>query len=158
MLAPPHQPIRLVGAACDPAGMRVTERDVDRIPPGNLRVPRRDFGMLWAAAEQRSEEQGSHGVTDYSAGGIATTCRWLARATVDGPGGRRRPASAPITSTSRAAQEELIEAEYVAAETLAARPAPPDWLARQPGYLEAVCATLRWAWRGGGTPPALPDL
>ncbi|GAA4963046.1 hypothetical protein GCM10025792_00980 [Pseudonocardia tropica] len=157
MTAPPHRPIREVGAACNSASMRVTERDVDRIPPGNLHVPRRDFGLLWAAAEQRSEEQGARGVTDYAAGAVAITCRWLAVATVDGPGGRRRPASAPITSTSRTAQEELIEAEYLAAETLAARPAPPDWLARQPGYLAAVCATLRWAWRGVGSPPVLAD-
>lgn len=137
--------------------MRVTERDVDRIPPGNLHVPRRDFGALWAAAEHRSAEQGANGITDYAAGAIAITCRWLAVATVEGPGGRRRPASAPITSTSRTAQEELIEAEYLAAETLAARPAPPEWLARQPGYLAAVCATLRWAWRGVGAPPMLAD-
>lgn len=150
--------MRTVGGPCDPGGVRVSERDVERVPPGNLRVPRREFSALWAAAEQRSTEQGARGVTDYKAGAVAITCRWLARATVDGPRGRRRPASAPITSTSRAAQEELIEAEYIAAETLAARPAPPDWLARQPGYLAAVCATLRWAWRGEGAPPVLADL
>ncbi|GAA1860360.1 hypothetical protein GCM10009836_45630 [Pseudonocardia ailaonensis] len=138
--------------------MRVTERDVERVPPGNLRVPRREFGLLWAAAEARSEKQGARGITDYEAGAIAITCRWLAHATVDGPRGRRRPASAPVTRTPRSAGEELIEAEYVAAETLAARAAPPDWLARQPGYLAAVCATLRWAWRGDGPPPVLADL
>jgi hypothetical protein len=133
--------------------MRVTERDVERVPPGNLRVPRRDFALLWAAAEQRSELQGAEGVTDYAAGGVAITCRWLARATVDGPGGRRRIAHAPITRSVRLAQEELIEAEYLAAETLAARPAPPEWLMSRPGYLAAVCATLRWAWRGSGAAP-----
>jgi hypothetical protein len=133
--------------------MRVTERDVDRIPPGNLHVPRRDFGVLWAAAEQRSEEQGARGVTDYAAGGVAITCRWLARASVDGPGGRRRLAHAPITKSARLAHEELIEAEYLAAETLAARPAPPEWLVARPGYLAAVCATFRWAWRGRGAAP-----
>jgi hypothetical protein len=135
--------------------MRVIERDIERVPPGNLRVPRREFGALWAAAEQRSKDQGAVGVPDYPAGGVLITCRWLARAAVDGPGGRRRPAHAPITRTSRLAHEELIEAEYVAAETLAARTPPPDWLARQPGYLNAVCATLRWAWRGSGTAPVL---
>jgi hypothetical protein len=155
MPAPPLARVGDVGPACDSAGVRVTERDVERVPPGNLRVPRREFGVLWAAAEQRAAEQGAAGVSDYAAGGVLITCRWLARATVDGPRGRSRLAHAPITQTSRLAQEELIEAEYLAAETLAARASPPDWLARQPGYLDAVCATLRWAWRGSGTAPAV---
>ncbi|GAA1858763.1 hypothetical protein GCM10009836_43750 [Pseudonocardia ailaonensis] len=135
--------------------MRVTERDIERVPPRNLRVPRREFGVLWAAAEQRSEDQGARGVSDFEAGGVAITCRWLARAVIDAPGGRRRLAHAPITRTSRLAQEELIEAEYLAAETLAARGAPPEWLVARPGYLPAVCATLRWAWRGRGSAPSL---
>jgi hypothetical protein len=135
--------------------MRVTERDVERVPPGNLRVPRREFGALWAAAEQRSKDQGAVGISDYRAGGVLITCRWLARATVDGPGGRRRPAYAPITKTSRLTHEELIEAEYLAAESLAAQAPPPYWLARQPGYLDSVCATLRWTWRGSGPAPVL---
>lgn len=132
-----------VGAPCDPAEVRVTERDVERVPPGNLRVPRRDFGVLWSAAEQGS---------DFASVGTAITCRWLARATVDLPRGRQRPAFAPVTRTRRLAYEELIEAEYLAAERLAGD--EPEWLAARPGYLDGVRNTLRWAWRGEGPAPS----
>ena len=32
--------------------MRVTETDIARVPVGNLRVPRAEFGAVWAAAER----------------------------------------------------------------------------------------------------------
>ena len=62
--------------------VRVTEADVARVPVGNLRVPRAEFGAVWSAAEQRDREQGERGVTDWYPAGVAVTCRWLAGATV----------------------------------------------------------------------------
>jgi hypothetical protein len=49
------------------------------------------------------------------------------------------------------AYEELIEAEYLAAEQLGQR--CPDLLEHRPGWCEAIAATLRWAWRHEGPVP-----
>lgn len=135
--------------------VRVTEADVARIPAGNLRVPRADFVALWAAAERLDQEQGDRGVTDWYAGGVAVTCRWLATAVVPTQTGRRLVAHAPATQRRDRAYEELIEAECLAAERLAVT--RPDLVEHRPGWCEAVRATLRWAWRHDGPPPlALP--
>lgn len=135
--------------------MLVGEREVERIPPGNLRVSRGEFAALWRAAEEQSTAQGERGTTDWVAGGVALTCRWLARATTDTSDGQRLLTPAPITKVSRLASEELIEAEYLAAETLAARTPPPAAVTSRPGYVDAVRATLRWAWRASGPAPVL---
>ena len=131
--------------------MQVTEADVARIPVGNLRVPRAEFGAVWAAAERRCGEQGARGITDWYAAGVAITCRWLATAIVEGPRGRRGPAYAPVSGRRDSAYEELIEAEYLAAEQLDLR--RPDLVEHRPGWCEAIRATLRWAWRHAGPPP-----
>jgi hypothetical protein len=60
-----------------------------------------------------------------------------------------RPA-APITHRRPAAHEELIEAEYHAAELWAVK--NPDGFAGRPGWIEAVRPTLAWAWRASGRP------
>src|SRR4051794_14446878 len=112
---------RRVGVACDSGDMRVTERDLERIPPGNLRVPRGDFGALWVAAEDLIKAHGELGVTDWSAGGVAMACRWVARAVSVTANGRRVPTPAPVTSRRVLAFEEAIEAEYLAAEKMLAR-------------------------------------
>lgn len=136
--------------------MEVTAADVARIPAGNLRVPRAEFAALWSAAEQESREQAARGVTDWYAGGVALTCRWLAAAFVVTQSGRQHAAFAPVTNRSARAYEELIEAEYLAAEQMDAR--QPDLVASRPGWCEAIRATLRWAWRHEGPPPlALPE-
>jgi len=131
--------------------MEVTEAHVARIPAGNLRVPRADFAAVWRAAEQENREQGERGVTDWYAGGVIITCRWLAGAVTTTQTGRQMPAFAPVSNRSARAYEELIEAEYVAVEQLAAR--RPDLVVARPGWCEAVRATLRWAWRHEGPPP-----
>lgn len=133
--------------------MRVTEADVARVPVGNLRVPRAEFGALWVAAEQLCDDQGERGVTDWYAAGVAVTCRWMAASVVEDATGRRRPAHAPATRRTRRAYEELIEAEYLAAERLDLMSPRPGWLVERPGWSEAVRATLRWAWRHSGPPP-----
>jgi hypothetical protein len=77
----------------------VTDAVVAGVPPGNLRVPRMEFAALWAAAEQRSREQGARGVTDWYAAGVVVTCRWLAAVIVTDQTGYRFPAYAPVNPT-----------------------------------------------------------
>jgi hypothetical protein len=125
--------------------------DVASIPPGNLHVPREEFVAVWKAATVRDEEQAEHGVTDWYTGGVAVTCRWLASAPMRSATGPGRPTRSPATRRARIAHEELIEAEYLAAETL--ERCRPDIVVHEPGWREAVRATLRWAWRRNGPPP-----
>lgn len=134
--------------------MEVTEQNVARIPSGNLRVRREDFAVVWSAAERLDREQGERGVTDWYAGGVVVTCRWLAAAVVRPESGPRRLARSPVTHRTVVAYEELIEAEYLAAELLDVR--RPDLVASRPGWCEAIRATLRWAWRHEGAPPLAP--
>ncbi len=129
--------------------MDVTADDVAKIPRSNLRVPRDGFGAFWSAAERYSDEH----PTDWYSAGVIETCRWLATATVRPKNGPRRPARAPVTHRSARAYEELIEAEFLAAEKLDMRRPRPNWLQNRPGWSEAIAATLRWAWRGSGPPP-----
>jgi len=131
--------------------MEVTENDVKRIPVGNLRVSREEFVAVWVAAELLDVQQGERGVTDWYAGGVAVTCEWIAGAVVRTRNGRRFLAYSPVTNRTATAYEELIEAEYLAAELLDVR--RPDLLTARPGWCEAIRATLRWAWRRTGPPP-----
>ncbi|MCE3551339.1 hypothetical protein LWC33_07720 [Pseudonocardia sp. RS11V-5] len=134
--------------------MRVTARDLSSIPASNLRVGHEEFAELWCAAEAQADSSAVRRGTDWVAGGVAMTCRWLAGATVELNGRRRLPLS-PITHRSRPAFEELIEAEYVAAVGMEAQPPEERLYGDRPGYVEAVAATLRWAWRRSGP---VPDL
>ncbi|MGH3613314.1 MAG: hypothetical protein ACRDRK_12115 [Pseudonocardia sp.] len=134
--------------------MEVTEDAVARIPPGNLRVPRAEFTAVWAAAERLNREAAEQRVTAWYPAGVAVTCRWLAGVIVEDRFGRR-PAQAPVTTRAEQAFEELIEAEYLAAERLPAR--RPGLARRQPGWTEGVQSTLRWAWRRQGPAPLAPD-
>ena len=135
--------------------MELTARVIDEIPRGNLRVPRSEFVAVWAEAERMCEEQRRGGVGGgWYAAGVAHTCRWTAGAMVvfsypHGP--KARPAAAPITHRETRAHEELIEAEVLAAERMAIR--HPNGFVEEPGWLEAVVATLTWVWRGSGVPP-----
>jgi len=131
--------------------MVVTENDIARIPVRNLRVSRAEFAAVWAAAERRCHEQADRGITDWYAGGVAATCQWMAGATVRTRSGRRFLAYSPVTDRTETAYEELIEAEYLAAEMLDVR--QPQLAAARPGWCEAIRATLRWAWRRNGPPP-----
>jgi hypothetical protein len=136
--------------------MRVTDRDIARIPRGNLRVPRMHFAAVWRAAERLNRESGERREPDWYAGGVAMTCRWLAATMVQRPSGRVQIAQAPATSREVRAYEELIEDEAAAADNLALR--SPRLLTSQPGWCEGIQATLRWAWRHEGPPPlTLPD-
>jgi hypothetical protein len=131
--------------------VEVTENDIKRIPVRNLRVPRDDFIAVWAAAERRNTQQAEGGVTDWYAGGVVVTCRWLARAVVRPSSGSWYLARPPVSRHDERAFEELIEAEYLAAELLDVR--RPDLFESRPGWCEGIRATLRWAWRHTGPPP-----
>jgi len=130
----------------------VTTREVEAIPRENLRVPRDEFVAVWAEAE-RLCDQARPGEGWYVVG-VAGTCRWIAGATVvfDYPHGpRARGAAAPITHRRSRSHEELIDAECLASERQAIR--HPQGIEGEPGWLEAVVATLSWVWRGSGVPP-----
>lgn len=136
------------------SGMQVTERDIARIPAGNVRVSVAEFAQLWSTAEQRNQDQTARDVRDWYAAGVVVTCRWIAAAVVRPPDNRPwYSAYAPVTHRNRRAYEELIEAEFLAAEKLDMRQPRPDWLGKRPGWSEAICATLRWAWRRSGPAP-----
>jgi hypothetical protein len=100
--------------------VEVTAKLVDRVPPGNLRVPLAEFAAVWGVAEQRNGEQREPEVVDWYAGAVTVTCRWLAGAIVQVAMGRY-PALAPVSLHKHRAYEELIEAEYLAAELLEVR-------------------------------------
>jgi len=119
-------------------------------PVRNLRVPRAAFAAVWAAAEQDASR-------DWYALGVAMTCRWLANAVVRPDIGPAYVAHAPVTERTARAYEELIEAEYLAAEKLDQRRPRPQWLLDEPGWIEGVCATFHWAWRRVGPPPIQLD-
>ena len=129
----------------------MTDADVARVPAENLRVRRAEFAAVWSAAEAQLEEQTRQQITDWYIGGVVVTCRWVATAIVRPAAGPWRPAKSPVTRRSNQAYEELIEAEYLAAERLAMR--QPEWLADRPGWIEAILATLDWCWRGSKHPP-----
>lgn len=140
-----------VGGACHSRLVEVTAAALDRVPVGNIRVPRADFGVVWTAAEARSRREAAQGVTDWYAGGVVATCRWLAEAVVTDRTGRRELPYSPATDRCVRAYEELIEAEYLAAEGLDL--SRPDLLRHRPGWCEGIRATLRWAWRCNGPAP-----
>lgn len=143
--------VETVGGSCHSGRVEVSKQDIARIPVGNLRVRRGDFAAVWVAAERLDREQGERGITDWYAGGVVVTCRWLAAAVVRPASGSRRLPRSPIGRRTVVAYEELIEAEYLAAELLDVR--RPDLVVSRPGWCEAIRATLRWAWRHQGTPP-----
>lgn len=122
----------------------MTEADIARVPVGNLRVPRAVFAAVWTAAEDR-DWAAAAGVAPWFRAGVAATCRWMAVARVESIIGGHRLAPAPVSSREVLADEELIEAEYLAAEQLGRR--CPDLVEHRPGWCEAIVATLRWAWR-----------
>jgi hypothetical protein len=132
-------------------GVEVSAADVAKIPAGNIRVSRAEFVALWQAAEQLHDEQLRRGVPDWYGAGVVETCRWLA--IVEPKTGPGHLAPSPVTRRTRVAYDNLIEGECQAAEQLARRRPVPTQLMSRPGWIEAVVATLNWAWRRYGSPP-----
>ena len=66
----------------------MTESLLDRVPVGNLRVPRAEFGALWVEAERLNDEQAGRPDPDWYPAAVAVTCRVAGRrggAGLDGP-------------------------------------------------------------------------
>jgi hypothetical protein len=143
------------GGSCQSEAVVITARMIEEIPPGNLRVPRSEFAAVWAEAERLCDEAKRRGAGGgWYAVGVAVTCRWIAGASVvfnypRGP--KNQPADAPVTGDTARAHEELIEAETLAAERLAAKRS--SLFEDRPGWVEAIAATFAWVWRGSGVPP-----
>jgi hypothetical protein len=131
--------------------MEVTVLLLAGVPVGNLRVPLVEFGAVWTEAERLTSAQAGRADPDWFPAGVAVTCRWLAAAVIEDSMGHRSPAPSPATRRAVPAIEELIEAEYLAAEQLDVR--RPDLVAHQPGWCEGIRATLRWVWRREGPQP-----
>lgn len=134
--------------------MRLTGRDLDGIPPRNLRVPLVEFAQFWVDAERAHDDRVARKVPDWYGAGVVAACRWLARSGGQMPDGRGYVERSPITRKQTMAMPELIEAEYLAAVQLVSRQPAPAWLLNQPGWAVAVEHTLAWAWkRLADTPP-----
>lgn len=71
-------------------------------PAENLRIPRVEFGRVWAHAEQVSRERGPR---DYYLAGVVITFRWIAR----------QAHHSPVTRTASRAMPETLDTEYMAA-------------------------------------------
>jgi hypothetical protein len=72
----------------------------------------------------------------------------MERAVVRPASGPWRLTRPPVSRRDESAYEELIEAEYLAAELLDVR--RPNLVESRPGWCEGIRATLRWAWRRPG--------
>lgn len=125
------------------AGMEVTAEDVKAIPVRNMHVPLREFVAVWATAERYCDEHPE----DWAGAGVLAACRWLANATVRTTNGPWRKAPSPVTRRQVGAYEELVDAECIAAEVMLIRRPPHVWVRTRPGWVEAISATLNWAWR-----------
>lgn len=132
-------------------GMDVSATDVAKIPASNMRVSRAEFVALWQTAERLHDEQLRRGVPDWYGAGVVETCRWLA--IVEPKTGPGHLAPSPVTRRLQVAYDDLIEGECQAAEHLAGSRPVPARLMNRPGWIEAVVATLNWAWRRYGSPP-----
>ena len=124
-------------------GVEVSAEAVAQVPGENLRVPRTEFGAVWALAEHLGGQPGDGG--DYLLG-VILTCEWLADQPVPSvlPDRVAEMPRSPITRRLQRPMPETIESELLAAY---ARPGGRPELAR------GVAATLEWAWRGMGRPP-----
>jgi hypothetical protein len=134
--------------------MDVTDSDLAALPAQNVRVSRADFAAVWRAASERDHE-GTGGDGWYAAG-VAATCRWLATAPSRLAIGLADSTPAPATRRRSLAYEELIEAEFLAAERL--EETRPHLARSRPGWCEGIRATLRWAWRCEGPPPLAVEV
>jgi hypothetical protein len=117
-------------------GVDVSVAEIAKIPPGNVRVPRTQFVVLWRTAGRFHGEQVRRGVADRYGAGVET-CRWLANAVVT----PRSLAPSPVTKDVNVAYEEAIEAECLVPE-----------LEHRPGWVRTV-VMLNWVWWRYGSPP-----
>jgi hypothetical protein len=132
----------------------VTDRDIEKIPARNLRVSRAVFGEFWREVEAYAAAETARGASTTRTAGLVLTCRWVACSTTE-VNGRRFLAIRPVGFGDHVAYEELIEAEYVAAEMALVRGPETGRFVNKPGYVESVCTVLRWVWRRNGPRPII---
>jgi hypothetical protein len=129
--------------------MDVSAAVVAKVPGGNLRVSRADFGALWAAAEDWGGRPGPD--NDYLIG-VLRTCRWLGAQPVwSSVVGRAEMPTAPYTGRRHSAMPETIDAEYLAAA--AGQVSRPNRPVSRPELARGVVAALDWTWHGSRRPP-----
>lgn len=136
--------------------VEVTDADVAAIPMRNVRVPQDEFVAVWRTASDRDHHDPAQGGEGWYAAGVAATCRWLATAPSRLANGLADSTPAPATRRRSLAYEELIEAEFLAAERL--DETRPHLAQSRPGWCEGIRATLRWAWRRQGPPPLAVEV
>ncbi len=129
--------------------MDPTSSDAARISTVNVRVPHEEFLTVWHEASRREAERAGDEAGDWYVGAVAQTCRWLAAVPMRTAlcGGLPR---SPVTLRACVAREQLIEAEWQAAQR---QDQFSPTLAARPGWCEGVRATFRWAWSRQGPPP-----
>jgi hypothetical protein len=129
--------------------MDVSAAVVAKVPGGNLRVSRADFGALWALVDYLGS-QPYRG--DEFLIGVLRTCRWLGAQPVwSSVVGRAEMPAAPYTGRRRSAMPETIDAEYLVAA--AAQVPRPNRRVSRPDLARGVVATLDWTWHGSRSPP-----
>ena len=129
--------------------MDPTSSDAAGITAENLRVPQEEFLTIWHEASRREAELADDEIVDWYVGAVVQTCRWMAAVPMRTAlcGGLTR---SPVTLRACVAREELIEAEWYAAQR---QDQFSQNLAARPGWCEGVRATFEWAWRRQGPPP-----
>jgi hypothetical protein len=123
--------------------VEVSAAAVETVPGDNLRVPRSEFGAIWALAEHLGGQPGDGGEYLLS---VILTCEWLADQPVPAvlPGRVAEMPRSPLTRRLQRPMAETIESELLSA-----------WAGRggRAELARGVAATLEWAWRGSGRPP-----
>lgn len=131
-------------------GVDVTPDMIDRIPPGNLRIPRDTFGEFWAEAEHRGGRRSTSPTGNHYLAGIISTCRWLYAHPIPQPhtpGRRPVVPEAPYTRHRDGVTPETVDAEYYAALAVT-----PDRHPDRVRWAAGTAAVLAWTWNGGERP------
>ncbi|MGH3790327.1 MAG: hypothetical protein ACRDQ9_05910 [Pseudonocardiaceae bacterium] len=110
---------------------------VPRVPTGLVgRMPRGEFGRVWARAEHLAAERGPG---DYVLAGVVLTFRWVAG----------RVDESPVTHVVCGAMPETVDKEYLAA-LAAARDVRLHPM--RAGIARGAVAVLGWMGHGGPEP------
>lgn len=123
----------------------VTPERIEKIPTGNLRIPRGEFANLWRRAEHLGAQPATTPTGNFHLGGILDTCRWLAGQPIPGLNGRMAVPDSPYRHWQVRADPETINAEYIAAATCIGQTGHHP---NRTNLAKGVEATLAWCWNG----------
>lgn len=107
-----------------------------KVPAENLRIPRAEFGRVWALAEQLGAGGDSQG---WYLTGVVIAFRWIAG----------QPTESPVTRAVLRAMPETLDSEYMAA-LAAARSAKLHPM--RANMARGAAAVLAWVGHGGPEP------